>query len=297
MTCNHNKTLCKHVSSPPTPLLLLLLLLLLPRLEPNLAFLLHLKLSNLATVALVLVHPVLDQSADIVDEAVGPAIPDPQADDEDAAPEDEADGEIDPEEHGAVHHVKDFERDEEDEEQGDDGGYVGLRHEFVEQRGQVCGEGARDAEESGDDVEERVRKGRREEAREERGVVCWFAVSMAVVVVVVVIVIVVLGGVVAAQQTALCIHQTSLSPSYLVQTPSWAVCMCVCALRFAECRKCGLWVRRDDGRGGKTRYVLLLFIYFWREGQRRPRKKWSEMERSKSRAQPGLLEEGLQCFF
>ena len=120
-------------SPPPPPPLLLI------RLTPNLTLLLLLKHLDLATIPLILSHPILHKPTNILDEAFGAAIPHPQADDQDAAPKDKADSEVDPEDDGAVHHVEDLERDEEDEEQRDDGGDIGLCDELVEQRREVCG--------------------------------------------------------------------------------------------------------------------------------------------------------------
>ena len=145
--CQHlHLSLQNAISSPPLPLLLL------PRLKPNLILFLLLKHLNLPTIPLVLAHPILDQSTHIIHKPFWPAIPHPQAHDQDTAPEGEAERQVDPEDDGAVHHVKDLERDEEDEEEGDDGCDIGLRDEFVEKGREVRGEGAGEAEEGGYDV-------------------------------------------------------------------------------------------------------------------------------------------------
>lgn len=128
---SHNAPFLPYFPSPPPPPLLLLLL---ARLKPYLILLLLLKHLHFIAIPLIFSCPILNQPTHIIHKTLWAAIPQPQADDEDASPEDESDGEIDPEEHSAVHHVEDLERDEEDEDEGDDGGDIGLRNEFVEER-------------------------------------------------------------------------------------------------------------------------------------------------------------------
>ena len=50
-----------------------------------------------------------------------------------------------------------------------------MGDDFCEERGEVLGEGALDAEGGGNDLEERVRKGWGEEPREQRCVIYWKA--------------------------------------------------------------------------------------------------------------------------
>ena len=67
-------------------------------------------------------------------EAIDAAVVHPQADQPQAAPQQQAEDEVHPEEHGAVHHVEDLEADEERSDHDEDGGRIGFGHEAREER-------------------------------------------------------------------------------------------------------------------------------------------------------------------
>lgn len=106
------------------------------------------------------------QALQIVHEAVGAAIPDPQRYGGQAAPEDEPEDQLDPEEHGAVRHVEDLEADEEQHYEREERGHIGLGHDAREERREVRLRGFEHAEGGGDDFDGRREEGRREEVRE-----------------------------------------------------------------------------------------------------------------------------------
>jgi hypothetical protein len=139
----------------------------------NLLLITLLKPPHLTTILVILPAPILHQSTNIIDKSVHAPIIYPHAQHDNRAPEHEADHHIHPEHDGAVHHVEDLERDEEDGQQREDGGDIGLRYEAREERGEVCLERAGDAEGGGEECEEGVCEGGGEEAGEERRVVWW----------------------------------------------------------------------------------------------------------------------------
>jgi len=139
--------------------------------HPDLILLLLLESLDLLTVHLILSQPVLDQALHIFHKALRPPVVYPEAHDENPAPENQTQSQVYPEDDGSVHHVQDLERDEEYGEQGEDGGDIGLCDEFVEERREVRGQGARDAEEGCEELEEGACKGGWEEARDKRCVV------------------------------------------------------------------------------------------------------------------------------
>lgn len=154
----------QHHSSPaPSPLLL--------RLQPNLRLLILLVLLNLPAILLVLARPPSRQILHILDEAVDAAVVHPQPDQPHAGPQHQAEDKVDPEEDRAVHHVEDLEADEERGDHDEDGGCIGLGHEAREEGLQVCLKCARDAEEGGDEREQRRGDGGREEPWQQRDVV------------------------------------------------------------------------------------------------------------------------------
>lgn len=152
-------------NSSPSPSSLLL------RLQPNLRLLILLVLLNLPAILLVLARPPSRQILHVLNEAVDTAVVHPQPDQPHAAPQHQAEDEVDPEEDRAVHHVEDLEADEERGDHDEDGGCIGLGHEAREEGLQVCLQCARDAEEGGDEREQRRGDGGREEPWQQRDVV------------------------------------------------------------------------------------------------------------------------------
>lgn len=117
-------------SLPPPPSLLLLLR---TRLHPNLILLLLLEPLDLLTVHLILSQPVLDQALHIFHKALRPSIVHPKAHDQYPAPKHQPQSQVHPEDDGSVHHIEYLERNEEYGEEGEDGGYIGLCDEFIEE--------------------------------------------------------------------------------------------------------------------------------------------------------------------
>lgn len=111
-------------------------------------------LLHLPTIPLILSRPVLDQPAHVVRKPVDAPIPHPQPEQYNRAPEYEPERHLDPEHDGAVSHVQDLERDEEDGEKREDARDIGLCDGARQERGEVRLERARYAERGGEDGEE-----------------------------------------------------------------------------------------------------------------------------------------------
>jgi hypothetical protein len=129
------------------------------------------KALNLTTVLLILPHPMLRQPSDILNEALWPAIPYPQAQHQYRTPKCQPYYHIHPEHDCAVHHVQNFERDEEYGKQREDAGDVGLCYEACDEWVEMCLEGSCDAEAGGEEGEEWVGERHGEETGEEGRIV------------------------------------------------------------------------------------------------------------------------------
>jgi hypothetical protein len=159
----------QHSSYPLSPPLAPSLLF---RLQPNLGLLILLELPDFPAILLVLAHPPVHQILNILDKAIHAPIIHPQSNDCNATPEHQPEDQVDPEQHGAVHHVEDLEADKQGSNHDEDGRDIGLCDKAGEKRGEVCLQGARDAERGCDEAKEgRCDRGR-EQPREESQVIC-----------------------------------------------------------------------------------------------------------------------------
>lgn len=149
--------------SPP-PALRRLHKRLLPARRLRLLLLIRPRHLHLLLIALVLalphVAPVPGPNDAILRRLLPPAAPHVQADHDDGAPEDEAQGERDPEHDGAVEDVEDLERDEQHDDEQRDRGQVGVFGDVVDEREEVgfgrCEEGDEGLEGGGRGVREEV---------------------------------------------------------------------------------------------------------------------------------------------
>lgn len=140
-------------------------------LHPDLRLLRALPRPRLPLEPPILARPILDQPLRILDRAVDAPAVNPEAHAHDEAPLCELPDETDPEHDGAIEHAEDLEGEPEDGDEGEDGGDVGLGDDLGDERGEVGGGGAVDAEEGGYEVDEGVGEGGGEEVVEQREVV------------------------------------------------------------------------------------------------------------------------------
>lgn len=86
------------------------------------------------------------QVLDILDEAIGPPVPNPQRQRRQGTPQDEPEHQLDPEHDGTIGHVEDLEADEEHHEEREEGSDIGLGSDANQERGEVCLHDFEDAE-------------------------------------------------------------------------------------------------------------------------------------------------------
>jgi hypothetical protein len=142
----HMSTRSTNIQFPPRPLSPAPTTALLLRLQPDLRLLILLIPLNLPTILLILASPPLRQVLHVLHKPVNAPVINPQADQTNAAPQHQPDHQVHPEQYRAVHHIQDFEADEQRRDDDKNRRGVGLRHEPCEQRREVGLQSARDAE-------------------------------------------------------------------------------------------------------------------------------------------------------